>query len=862
MDKTLEEHLKKTKKLLKSIEYKNSFSKMKKLLNRFINFIISKRGLKSIGWVFLAGVLFVVGVFIFFMKDLPDPSKINKRVVNESTKIYDRTGQHLLYEIHGEENRTVISIDQIPDVVKFATIALEDQDFYNHHGFDFRGILRAAVLDVLNRKIVGGGSTITQQFVKNSILTSEKRISRKIKELVLALEIEQKFTKEEILQMYLNEIPYGSNAYGIEAAAQTFFGKHASELTLAQSVLLASLPNAPTFYSPFGSNTDRLLIRWKSALNKMANLGYITEEQAKAAAEEDILSQIETVKDDIRAPHFVMHVKEQLVEEFGEKEMEKLGMSVYTTLDWNYQQIAEEVVREKVDEVGERYGFSNAALVALNPQNGQILSMVGSKDYFNKEIDGNVNVATRFRQPGSSFKPYIYAQALEMGYTRKTITFDVETNFSTLEDEEEDYTPQNYLGDFNGPVQLEDALATSLNIPAVKFLYLVGPKKAVEFAKNMGIEGLNEPDKYGLALVLGGGEVKLLNHVGAFGVFANEGKKQEKTAILRIEDSKGEVIREFEKQEGEQVIEKQTALEILDILSDNKLRAPLFGEANYLNIPGHQVAAKTGTTNEYRDGWLLGSTPSLAVGVWAGNNDNTAMGEGASGSSTAGPIWNAFMKRALENQQSEEFEGPEDFEKTGKDILDGDLDVKKEFKVCEYEKDKYCIANSDCPDSLVEKKDFYNARTILYYVDKNDPRGDKPDNPKSDPQYKRWQDGVDEWVKDEEDDKEQREFPEDECDKDDFKDYFAEIEITDPDNGDTITDKTLKVSTKISGDGKVKEVEFYIDGKSVGKDTKSPYSLSYDLPDSKNGGEIEIRAKVKDDNGGDDEDKIKVDVNF
>ncbi len=842
--------------------YKDLILMVKKILNKIIDFLFSRKILKFFGVIFGIGFLTLTGVFIFFMKDLPDPTKINKRTINESTKIYDRTGQHLLYEIHGEENRTLISIDQVPDIVKYATIALEDQDFYNHKGVDFRGIIRAAIKDIIKREIAQGGSTITQQFVKNSILTSEKRISRKIKEIVLALEIEQKFEKEEILQMYLNEIPYGSNAYGIEAAAQTFFGKHARELTLGQSVLVASLPNAPTFYSPFGSNTDRLLVRWKSALNKMAKLGYITEKQAKATAEEDILSQIQLVKDDIKAPHFVMYVKEQLVEEFGEEEMEKVGMSVFTTLDWNYQQIAEEVVREKVDEIGEEYGFSNAALVALNPQNGQILSMVGSKDYFNKEIDGNVNVSTRFRQPGSSFKPYVYAQALEMGYPRKTIVFDVETNFSTTDDEEEDYIPRNYLGTFQGPVQLEDALATSLNIPAVKFLYLVGPRKAVNFAKSMGIEGLNEPDKYGLALVLGGGEVKLLNHTGAFSVFANEGKKQEKTAILRIEDSKGEIIREFQKQEGEQVIKRETALEITDILSDNKLRAPLFGTNNLLNIPGHQVAAKTGTTNEYRDGWLLGATPSLAVGVWTGNNDNAKMKDGSSGSSTAGPIWNAFMKRALENKQAEKFNDPEELEEIGKPILDGDLEIKQELKVCEYEKDKFCLENSSCPDSLVEKKDFYDARTILYYVNKNDPLSEKDGNSKGDSQYKNWQEGIDEWVKSQEKDKEQRELPEKECKDDYFDDYKVEVRISSPSNGDIITSKDLKVSTKIDGDGKVKNVEFYIDGKSVGKDGNSPYNLSYEIPDSKNGGEIEIRAKVEDDNGGDDEDKIKIKVNF
>ncbi len=835
---------------------------MKKIFNKIIDFVFSKKVLIPAAVVFGLVFVLIVGTFLFFMKDLPDPSKINKRSINESTKIYDRTGQHLLYEIHGEEKRTLVSIDQIPDVVKYATIALEDQNFYNHNGVDFRGIMRAAVKDVLDRKIAQGGSTITQQFVKNSILTSEKRFSRKIKEIVLALEIEQKFSKDEIMQMYLNEIPYGSNAYGIQAAAQNFFGKSASELTLSQSTLLACLPNAPTFYSPFGSNTDRLLVRWKSALKKMSDLGYITKEQAERAAEEDILSQISPARENIRAPHFIMYLKEQLVKEFGEGEMEKIGMNIFTTLDWNYQQIAEEIVREKAEALGKEYGFSNAALVALNPQNGQILAMVGSKDYFNKEIDGNVNVATRFRQPGSSFKPYVYAQALEMGYTRKTVVFDVETNFSTSDKPEDDYIPQNYSGNFNGPIQLEDALATSLNIPAVKFLYLVGPKKAVEFAKNMGIEGLNQPDRYGLSLVLGGGEVKLLDHTSAFGVFANQGKKQEKSSILRIEDSTGNKIREFKQEEGSQVIKKETALEITSILSDNKLRAPLFGPSSYLNIPGHQIAAKTGTTNEWRDGWLIGATPSLSVGVWVGNNDNAPMAKGADGSYVAGPIWNAFMKRALENRQTEEFEKPAEFEKTGKDILDGDFKVKKEFKVCEYEKDKYCLANSSCPDRLVEKKDFYNAKNILYYIDKNNPLGDRPSDPRNDPQYKNWQKGVERWVEKEEKKEEFWEIPEKECKDDYFKDYFSDIKITSPSNGSTINNDSLKIQTKVSGQAKAKEVEFYIDGESIGSDKSSPFDFSYSIPDSKNGGEIEIRVKVRDDNGGSKEDSLKVKINF
>ncbi|MFO7806948.1 MAG: PBP1A family penicillin-binding protein [Candidatus Moraniibacteriota bacterium] len=835
---------------------------MKNFLKKFSEKIFTKKTLKITLFLFLLGTVFVAGLFIYYMKDLPDPDKINKRIVAESTKIYDRTGQHLLYKIHGEENRTLISMDQIPDSVKYATVALEDEDFYDHHGLDFKGIARAAFFDIIHRKAAQGGSTITQQFVKNSILTSEKKISRKIKEVILALEMEQKFSKKDILKMYLNEIPYGSNAYGIEAAAQTFFNKHASDLTLAESALLASLPKAPTFYSPFGSNTDRLEARWSYTLDRMAQLGYITNAQKEEAKKVDILSEINPKRDDIKAPHFVMHIKEQLVKELGEDEMKRKGFKVYTTLDWSYQQVAEKVVEEKVEEIGEKHGFSNASLVALNPKNGQILAMVGSRDYFDEEIDGEVNVALRPRQPGSSFKPYVYAEAFELGYTRKTQLFDVETNFSTSEDEDEEYIPQNYNGKFIGPVQIEDALATSLNIPAVKTLYLAGADKSIKLAKAMGIEGLNNPDRYGLALVLGGGEVKLLNHTSAFSVFANKGKRQEKNSILKIEDHEGEVLSEYKNKEGEKVMDEQTALQISDILSDNKLRTPLFGESNNLNIPGHQIMAKTGTTNEYRDGWLLGSTPSLTVGVWAGNNDNTKMKPGASGSQTAGPIWNAFFKDILENTRGEEFESPEDLEETGKEVIDGDLEVKKELDVCEYEDKKYCLANDACPDKLKEEKDFYNAHSILYYVDKDDPLGDEPKNPDKDSQFDNWEDAVRDWLEEEEDDEEQWEIPDEECKKEYFKDMFANIKIRNLSDGKNITNQKITIKTAVSGEASGERVEFFVDGKKVAEDKSKPFETTYSFSSEENDSEIEIKVRLHDDYGGQDEDSVVVKTSF
>ncbi len=806
------------------------------------------------------GLLAVVVLFLYYMKDLPDPGKINKRVVNESTKIYDRTGENLLYEIHGEEKRTIVPFDQIPDTVKFATVVLEDQGFYNHFGIDIRGILRSVLKDIMKGSLAQGGSTITQQFVKNSILTSEKRISRKIKEVVLAIEIEQKFSKDEILQMYLNEIPYGSNAYGIEAAAQTFFGKHANELTLAQSAMLASLPKAPTYFSPSGSHVDRLDIRWRYALDRMAELGYITEEQAEEAKKEDVISQISPIKENIKAPHFVLYVKEMLVNEFGEEAMEQEGFKVYTTLDWNLQQIAEKVVREGVDENGKKYNFSNAALVALNPKDGQILSMVGSKDYFDETIDGNVNVAIRLRQPGSSFKPYVYATAFSKGYSPDTILFDVDTDFST--DSDEPYNPKNYDNKNHGPLKMKEALSMSLNVPAVKTLYLAGVKDSIKLAKSMGITSLNDPERYGLSLVLGGGEVKLVDHVSAFGVFANDGIKVEKTSILRVENSKGEVVKSYTSEEGKKVMKKNVARQITSILSDNSLRESVFGTNNALVVSDRQVAAKTGTTNEWRDGWLIGATPSLAAGVWAGNNDNSAMAQGADGSYVAGPIWNKFMTEALKNRQKEVFEKPEK-EETGKPVLDGDLEVETEIEVCEYDKGKFCLANSNCPDNKKDKKTFFNAHSILHYVDVEDPLNeDYPEDPKKDPQYKNWEKAVRKWAEEKEDRKERREIPDRECKSDDFKDNSFSIDIKSPGDGSTVNSQTFSIKTDISGDVDIDKVEFFFDGKAIGSRKNSPYDLEYKIPDDGNNKTVKIEVKAYDDQDRKSGDSVNASIDF
>ncbi len=695
-------------------------------------------------WCFVAGLLFSIGVFAYYAKDLPSPTKLNKRQVVESTKIYDRTGEHVLYEIHGEEKRTAIPLDQMSEIVRAATIAAEDQTFYQHHGVQFKAIARAAIYDVLGRKRSQGGSTITQQLIKNTVLTNEKTFTRKVKEVILAVELEQKFSKDEILEMYLNEIPYGSNAYGVQAASQTFFGKDAKDLKLAESALLAALPQATTYYSPYGTHTDDLKNRQEYILDQMQKMGYITTDQAQSAKEFDVLAEVRPFQESIQAPHFVMFVKEQLVNQYGEKQVEEGGMKVYTTLDWDKQQAAEEAVKKGVAANIAKYKATNAALVAIDPKTGQILAMVGSRDYFDKTIDGNVNVAIRPRQPGSSFKPYVYATAFKKGYTPDTVIFDTETNFGT---KDQPYTPMDYDNKFRGPVRMKEALAQSLNIPAVKTLYLAGVNNAINTAKSMGITTLNNPARLGLSLVLGGGEVTLLDHVNAFGTFATAGVRHDKTAILKIIDGQGNILQEYKNSSGEKVLDTDVCAKIDAILSDNHLRAPIFGSNTPLRFDDRPVAAKTGTTNEWRDAWTVGYTPGLVAGVWAGNNNNSPMAQGADGVFTAAPIWRDFMNQALANTAIERFPDAQN-EKTGKPVLDGTINgEQKDTLVCKIKKDKYCLPSGDsCPDGTdKKKKKLFSAHDILFWVDKDDPRGPIPKNPQKDPQFDAWEKGVQKW---------------------------------------------------------------------------------------------------------------------
>lgn len=831
---------------------------------------------KGVLFFSILGVLIALGGFVYIAKDLPSTGIINNRVVIESTKIYDRSGEHLLYDVHGEEKRTVIDFADMPDVIKYATISLEDQDFYNHHGIKITSIFRSLFKDIINLGKAQGGSTITQQFVKNSLLTNEKTLLRKIKEVILSIELETKFSKDEILALYLNEIPYGSNAYGVESASQTFFGKPARELTLDEAALIASLPQATAYYSPYGSHTDALIGRKIFALKTMARLGYITQEQATEAIETNTLSKIKNQRNILAAPHFVMYIKDILQQKYGDKAVEQGGYKVITTLDWEKQQIAEEAIRESAEK-NKKWRAANAALVAMDPLTGQILAMVGSKDYFgtsdpagcitgkNCTFEPNFNVAIANRQPGSSFKPYIYLAAFEKGYLPETILYDTKTQFETAEGKS--YEPNNYDGKFHGPLPIMKALGGSLNVPAVKTLYLVGVKNAIATAKNLGITGLNDPSKLGLSLVLGGGEVRLLDHVNAYSTLATGGIRHNKVAILRIEDAKGQKIEEYTPDTGERVIEEKYVAMLDSVLSNNNNREWVFGAKSPLQFDIRSVAAKTGTTNEFRDGWTIGYTPSLAVGVWAGNNDNSSMLEGSDGVNVAAPIWRYFLDKALVNYALESFPKytPDDEigdgeGKTNKPMLSGKIEKEKDLKVCSIpgEKKTYCLSNKYCPESEQDKKDFTSTHDILFYVDREDPRGPIPEKPENDSQFKNWEKSVKDWYKD------QKGSilgapPTDECKESDFKKYRVDVKLSTP---DTTTSASLSLTASIDAPYGVESVTYSVNGSSVGSTASDPYTVGYTIPLDKNASTITISVEVKDKNGNTDTDSKNMSVSF
>ena len=624
---------------------------------KFILEIYRKHFLRnSAAIVSLVLILLFVVFYFAILKDLPLPTKLSSASTPQSTLIYDRNGK-LLYNIYDKRNQTFIPLSSIPKSMQEATISIEDRNFYSHGAVDFRGIARAFISTVFHRQIQGG-STLTQQLVKNSLLTQEQTLPRKIKEVILAFATELLYSKNQILEMYLNQVPYGGTAYGIEAASETYFGKHAKDLDLAESALLAGLPQAPSEFSPFGSQPELGKQRQIEVLKAMQDQGYITSDQEQKA-EKEVLNY-KRISNEIEAPHFVLYIKDLLIQKYGQKTVDEGGLKVITSLDLNVQNVAQDSVAKEVDALPSYYHVTNGAALVTDPATGEILAMVGSKDYFDTKIAGNVNVTTALRQHGSSIKPINYAVGLVNNYSAATTFIDEPVCFPNQGGK--NYCPLNYDLKWHGLVAMRYALGNSLNIPAVKMLELNGVKAMVATASAMGITTFDEPERYGLSLTLGGAEVKMTDMATAFGVFANSGYRIDLHPILKITDKTGKVLEQYSPPPspifGKKVLPDGVAYIVSDILADNGARLLEFGDNSALKIPGQIVSVKTGTTNDFRDNWTIGYTPSLLVAAWVGNDDNTPMSGLASGITGAAPIWNDIMSTLLKGKTPEPLSRP------------------------------------------------------------------------------------------------------------------------------------------------------------------------------------------------------------
>ena len=672
----------------------------------------------GLGFFVVGGILVVVA-----FTPVPDIGSFATRQVNQSTKIYDRTGQVLLYDYNRDAKRNIVPIADISPHTINATIAIEDSSFYAHGGIRFTSIVRAIFADVLGGTLSQGGSTITQQVVKNELLTSRKSVIRKIHEWALAIKLEQIYSKEQILETYLNNIPYGRTLYGVEAASEAYFGKTAKDLSLAQAAYLAAMIQAPSYYSPYGTHLTELNARKDVVLERMYTLGFINE-TAYAAAKIERVSFAPAGQNAIIAPHFVFYILNQLEEKYGINALMS-GLKVTTTLDADLEVKAESIVNQYALENVKKFEASNASLVAVDPSTGQILAMVGSRNFFDKEIDGQYNATLALRQPGSTMKPFIYSLALMRGYTRDTVIFDTPTQFSTACEPSDNfnntppcYAPTDYDGTFRGPMTFETALAQSINIPAIKVLYLVGIQKAIDLAKSFGLTTLGDPNQYGLTLVLGGGEVRLLDLTSSYAVFANEGVKNPPTGILEVDDAQGNVLAQHTPQPS-QVLPENIARDMSAMLSDAPARLPEYPLNSPLSFSGYDVAVKTGTTDDTRDAWVIGYTPSVALGVWVGNNDNSPMVKLVAGL-IAAPMWHEAMAYALAKYPKTYFGEPSPISATVPPMLQGNWRMP------------------DAQGTVV-------PHSLLYWTDKNDPQGPPPADPARDPQFAYWEYGITTW---------------------------------------------------------------------------------------------------------------------
>lgn len=670
------------------------------------------------------GFLIVGGLFIVVaITPVPDISSFDSRQIDQSTKIYDRTGQVLLYDYNRDARRDVVPLADISPNAINAAIATEDSSFYQHGGIRLTSIIRAMFADAFGGSFSQGGSTITQQVVKNTLLTNQKSIIRKIHEWVLAIKLEEMYSKDHILETYLNNIPYGGTLYGIEAASEAYFGIPAKDLTVAESAYLAAMIQAPSYYSPYGTHRTELDARKDFVLDRMHTLGFI-DDTVYASAKTEKVSFATTAQNAIVAPHFVFYILNQLEATYGPSALMS-GMRVTTTLDADLNAKAESIVAQYAVDNEKNFKASNASLIALDPPTGQILAMVGSRDFFDTAIDGQFNATLSSRQPGSAMKPFIYSLALMRGYTRDTVIFDTPTQFSTACNPSDInsntplcYSPGNFDNSFRGPMTFETALAQSINVPAVKVLYLVGVQNAVNLAKSFGLTTLGDPSQYGLTLVLGGGEVRLLDLTSAYTVFADDGIRNPPTGILEIDDAKGNILSQFTPQPS-LVLPANIARDMSAMLSDAPARVPEYALNSPLSFPNYDVAVKTGTTNDTKDAWVIGYTPSIAVGVWVGNNNNTPMVRTIAGF-IAAPMWHAAMAYALSKYPKTYFGEPDPISSSVPPMLKGNWQIP------------------DANGAVV-------PHDLLYWTDKNNPQGPPPANPAQDPQFAYWEYGVASW---------------------------------------------------------------------------------------------------------------------
>lgn len=809
----------------------------------------------KIGFIAIAAFFVISVIAIPLMAfNLPSPDKVIRRE-GFSTKILDRNGE-VLYDIYSDQRRTPIAIDDIPLYLKQATIAIEDKNFYTHQGFDILGTVRG-LSRIFTRGSAQGGSTLTQQLVKNVLLTSERSIVRKVKEFILSVQIERKYSKDEILQMYLNEAPYGGTLWGVETASETYFGKPAKDLNLIESAILAGLPQLPSRYSPYSSTPTAYIERTTNVLRRMREDEYITKDQEEASLAELPNVKFEPKGSSFKAPHFVQYVQSILEERYGANVVEQGGLKVTTTLDLDLQEKAQEIVAEEIAKV-ESQRITNGGAVVVDPQTGEILAMVGSKRFDDPDYDGQVNVTVALRQPGSSFKPFTYVTAFKEGYTPSTMLMDVPTTFPGGEGQP-DYNPVNYDGKNNGPIQLRYALGNSINIPAVKLIALVGIKDVLETAYEMGINSL-PPTKetlarVGLSLTLGGGEVKLLELTESYSAFFNGGFKVEPVSILKVEDADGKVLEEAKPKLGKKVLTPEQAYLIANILSDNEARKATFGSNSLLNIAGKQIAVKTGTTNDKRDNWTVGGNPQRAVGVWVGNNDNSPMLNVASGVSGASPIWRRVLLESIKGLPVSNFEAPSGINTievdsvSGKRAHDtfpsrleifakgsepGEDDIHVYLKVCKS--DGKIATPSDISSNNFDLKEYF-------VIKEEDPTAKLGGTNK-------WQEGILNWINGQSDGRYHP--PTEYC----GSSNPINVDFVNPGDRTSNLSNNFNYEIKASSTSNIIEVKIEVDGVSVRSFTNPPYKDELNLAD----GVHKIRVVAKDKDGHESDRTITVGV--